>query len=105
MQKPLKLFALALAMVTANSVCAYQVEGEPEKGFYVVSIHSTAPVRVQDGFWGKEELTPQEYLDRRCPGAKVSEIDMAGVPGYARNSTSVQIVFEMPARGCNSRGN
>lgn len=104
MQKPLKLFALALSMATATSVCAYQVEGEPEKGFYVVNIHSSAPLRVVDGFFSKEQLTPQEYLDRKCPGAKVLEINMAGVPGYAKTSTSVQIVFEMPSQGCNSRG-
>lgn len=104
MQNPLKLFALVLAMGTATSVCAYQVEGGLEKGFYVVDIHSSAPLRVVDGLGGYEQLTPQEYLDRHCPDAKVLEINMAGVPRNGRLSTSVQIVFEMPARGCNKRG-
>lgn len=104
MKTPLKILALALSMVTATSVCAYQVEGEPEKGFYVVDIHSSAPLRVVDGFWGKERLSPQEYLDRKCPGAKVSEINIARVQSYGQGQISVQIVFAMPAHGCNSRG-
>ncbi|WP_408602228.1 hypothetical protein [Pseudomonas sp. PLMAX] len=102
MKTALKLLAVALSMVTATSVCAYQVGGEPEKGFYVVTSVSSAPLIVLDGLWKKERVTPQEYLDRHCPSAKVSEINIAGAPSFNQPSIAVQIVFEMPAQGCNS---
>lgn len=100
MKAVLGFLTAATALVAASHAGAYQVAGEPEKGFYIADISSSAPLRVEDGGWGAELLTPQELLDRRCPGAKVSEINIARVKSYAQRETSVQIVFVMPAQGC-----
>jgi hypothetical protein len=102
MKSALKFFTAALAMATVTSAGAYQVPGQPEKGFYVVDVTSTAPLRVMSDFWGKENIDPQQYLDRKCPGAKVDEINLARWESFNQNHASVQIVFVMPEKGCAS---
>ncbi|WP_274644258.1 hypothetical protein [Pseudomonas serbica] len=100
MKKALKLLALAFPLFTATSVVAYPVDGGPEKGFFLVEMHSSAPLLVKTTGWHGELLTPQEFVDKQCPGAKVSDIAIAGVPTYLHESTMIQIVFPMPINGC-----
>jgi hypothetical protein len=100
MKKTLKLLALALTMITASSAFAYPVDGGTEKGFFLVEMHSSAPLLVKTSRLNKELRTPQEYLDKHCPGAKVSDIAIAAMPSYMHESTQIQIVFPMPAGGC-----
>jgi hypothetical protein len=102
MKSPLKFFTAALAMTTVTSVCAYQVQGQPEKGFYLVDVTSTAPLKVWADVWSRESVAPQQYLDHKCPGAKVDEINLARWESIDQNVASVQIVFVMPAQGCQS---
>lgn len=99
MKSAFKFSTAALAMVMASSACAYG-EGRVEKGFYVVSVKSTAPLRVSEGLWDRQRLTPQELLDLKCPGAKVSEVNIANW----KSTRDVQIVFEMPVNGCKDAG-
>lgn len=93
--------ALGCTLVSQGAF-AYQVEGHPEKGFFVVDLASTAPVTVENGFWGKEKITAQEYLDKACVGAKVGEINFLRYGGnsYSTPSDAIQIVFVMPSGGC-----
>jgi hypothetical protein len=76
------------------------VEDQPEKGYYLVEVKTTAPLRVADNFWGNELVTPQQVLDRKCPGAKVSEINVA----TWERCHCAQIVFVMPPNGCKDAG-
>lgn len=99
--KALLISVIGLALgcsIASQGAFAYQVEGQPEKGFFLVEVATTAPVMVVNGFWGKERITPQEYLDKRCVGAKVSEISYARGGQY--QSDDIQIVFVMPSGGC-----
>lgn len=102
MRPAIKLFAAVLAMAIATPSFAYGVKGEPEKGYYLLNSASTAPLYVYDSSnsFAKKRMKPQEYLDAHCPGAVVSEINIARTPGYLQAESSVQIVFEMPVRGC-----
>lgn len=95
MSKFLAIFA-AFAAIPAM---AYPIsENAPVMGFYVAAVESTAPVLVSYGWNGK--LTPEQYVEKKCPGAKVTEINMAATPTYANGDTKVQIVFSMPRQGC-----
>lgn len=105
--KALFFAAVGLALgaaIASQGAFAYQVEGQPEKGFFVVDVASTAPVTVVNGFWGKEKISAQEYLDKACVGAKVSEINFLryGGSSYSSTSDAVQIVFVMPEHGCHA---
>jgi len=92
---------LLLAFAFAAPAMAYPVSStSPKTGFYVADIASTAPVMIADGFWGREHLTPEQYVSRKCPGAAVTEINLASTPSYGESDTSVQIVFTMPQGGC-----
>lgn len=96
------LIGLAIECIVASQVAfAYQVEGLPEKGFFIVDLATTAPVMVRNRYWGKDRITPQEFLDKRCVGAKVSEINVLRYSAtYTAITDAVQIVFVMPKNGC-----
>jgi hypothetical protein len=102
--KGLLLAGLGLAICAAassQSALAYQVEGQPEKGFFIEDLVTTAPVTVRNGYWGTGRLTPQEYLDKRCVGAKVSELNVLRYAAtYTPVTDAIQIVFVMPPNGC-----
>jgi surfactin synthase thioesterase subunit len=96
------LIGLAIGCTVASQgAFAYQVEGLPEKGFFIVDLATTAPVTVRNRYFGKDRITPQEYLDKRCVGAKVSEINVLRYSAtYTPISDAIQIVFVMPKNGC-----
>ena len=102
--KGLFFAALGLALgctIASQGAFAYQVEGQPGKGFLVVDLASTAPVMVINDLWGKRRITPQDYLDKRCAGAKVSEINPVRYINQVNVlSDAIHIVFVMPEHGC-----
>lgn len=94
-------FLPLLALFVAAPALAYPVSDKsPETGFYVADIASTAPVMIAEGFLGSEHITPQQYVNKKCPGAVITEINLASTPTYGKSDTSVQIVFTMPQGGC-----
>jgi hypothetical protein len=94
--------ALGLAIcggVSSQGALAYQVEGQPEKAFLIVDLATTVPVRVRDNLWDNTFVTPQEYLNDRCVGAKVSELNITR-SDVSTSRSALQIVFIMPEGGC-----
>ena len=97
----MKILVLSLLAFATPAVAFPVSESTGEMGFYVAEIVSTAPVRLlgwRDG--GKVSLTPDEFVSKGCPGAVITEINLAKMPTQRYPATSVQIVFKIPSRGC-----
>ena len=84
------VFALASTQVMAYKVVA----GEKEQGFSLFYAKSTAPIISTDG------LSSQQVVDQRCPGSKVTEINLADAPGQIVQWPMIQVVFIIPEGGC-----
>lgn len=99
MKHSIRMLMAAMALAATPMALAYQVEGKPQAGFFFAQAATTAPLMVETSFWNPDIVTPQEFLERKCPGATVSEINVVRVK---RNpwDAFVQIVFVMPANGC-----
>lgn len=93
-----KLIALFLA-ISAAPAMAYEIgDGLPYKGFYIAPVASTAPLILKNGWKGR--LTPEQYVELKCPGARITEINLGSAPSYGYSDPTVQIVFVIPPQGC-----
>jgi hypothetical protein len=80
--------------VMASHAMAFKVEDGKEQGFAIFNINTSAPITVLNG------LSPQQAIDKWCPGGKVTEVNLARTQAYLQLETSVQIVFIIPESGC-----
>ena len=106
----MKVTHIALLLTSASASIA-QAESSPSstEGFGVAQPMSLVPVSVcmpgeqpsfSAGSWkcpgGHQTVSPERYVELRCPGAVLSTYDLVG----GRSGLSVVMRFKLPQSGC-----
>jgi hypothetical protein len=93
-----RFFGALIFAFASTHASAYKISGGgKEQGFYIFDVTTTAPVTVLNG------LSPQQAIDAKCPGGKVTEVNLATRSNSCNYATSVQVVFLMPDGGCQKK--